>query len=114
MEVDSLKLASAAKLDDPTTVAFRWPACGQLFKLAHCFALGCHFQAQFAARLGLAVESLRNRGGTADIAEKQNLHLKVAAIVLHLQQVADSNLARSLGLLSVSFNSAEFTCPCGE
>ena len=109
MHVDSPKLASAAKLNDPTTVAFRWPACGQLFKLAHCFALGCHFQAQFAARLGLTVEGLRNRGGTADIAEKKNLHLKVTALVGHAQLVSDADLASGLGGLAIPLNPAQFT-----
>jgi hypothetical protein len=37
-----------------------------------------------------------------------------AAVIPHLQQVAASDLARSLGSLSVGLNPAEFTCPCSE
>ena len=43
-----------------------------------------------------------------------NLHLKVTTVVLHLQQVADSDLARGLGFFSVRLNPAEFTCSCSE
>src|SRR5260370_35747314 len=82
--------------------------------MRHCFALFCQLQAQLPARLRLTVERLRNRRRAAHLTEGQNLHQKIAAIVLHLQKVADANVARRLGWLSVGLDPSEFTCPSGE
>ena len=95
-------------------IAFRWFAFPRRFVMRHRFSFFRQFQPQFPARLRLAIERLRDRCRAAKLAEKENFNLKHAAVVPYLQQVADSNLAGSLGLLSVGFNSAEFTCPCRE
>src|SRR5205809_3962361 len=99
------------ELDDSAAIAFRWPALGGRFKLLRCFALLCRLQARLPARFCLAVEGLRNRGGAAHLAEKQDFYLKVAALVDHTQHVANADLARSLGRLPVGLNPAEFTGP---
>ena len=102
---------SASKPVDFTAIAFRWLALPQRFEMRHRFALFRQLEPQLPARVGLAVERLRNRRRAAHLAENQDFHLKIAAIVLHLQQVADADLARRFGCLSVGFNPAELTCP---
>ena len=97
-----------------TAVAFGWLAFPQGFEMRHRFALFRQLQPQLPARLCLTVERLRNCRRAARLAEGQDLHLKVAAVVLHLQQVADPDLTRSLGWLSVGLNPAELTYPCSE
>src|SRR5712692_829143 len=82
--------------------------------MRHRFALFCQPLPQLAARRCLTVERLCNHCRAAHLTEDQDLNLKVAAVVLHLQQIADSDLTRSLGSLSVGLNPAEFTCPCSE
>src|SRR5437016_13050417 len=82
--------------------------------MRHRFALFRQLQPQRPALLCLTVERLRNRRRTAHLTEDQDLHLKVATVVLHLQQIADADLARSLGWLSVRLNPAEFTGPSSE
>jgi len=77
----------------------------------HRLSLFRQLQPQFPARFRFTVKRLCDHCRAANLAEKYNFNLKLAAVVLHLQQIADSNFARSLGLLSVSFNSAEITRP---
>jgi hypothetical protein len=45
---------------------------------------------------------LRNRNWAADFAEKQDLYLKVAALVGHLQHVSDVDLAGGFSGLPVA------------
>jgi len=66
-------------------------------------------QAQLAARLGLAVEGLRHRRRAAQLAEGENLDLEITALVLHVQQVADADIAGSFGRLPIGGNLAQFT-----
>ncbi len=68
-------------------------------------------QPRLPARLGLTVERLRDRRGSAHLAEQQHLQLKIAAVVFHPQHVACVYLARSLSCLSVGLDPAQFTCP---
>src|SRR5260370_20845890 len=82
--------------------------------MRHGFPFFCQLQAQLPACLRLTVERLRNRRRAAHLTEGQNLHLKVAAVVLHFQKVADADVARRLGWLSVGFDPAEFAFPRGE
>src|ERR1017187_3049853 len=109
-----LCLYSTPKPVDFTAIAFRWLAFPQRFEMRHRFALFRQLQPQLPAGLCLTVERLRNRRRAAHLTEDQDLHLKVAAVVLHLQQVAGSDLTRSLGSLPVGLNPAEFKCPCSE
>src|ERR1019366_4763887 len=80
----------------------------------HRFTLLCQFSPQLPAHFCLTVERPRNLRRAAHLTEKYDLHLKLARVVLHLQQVADADLARSLGSLSVRRNPAEFARPCSE
>jgi len=78
------------------------------------FALFCNLEPQLPARIRFLIEPLRNRRWAAHLTENQDLYLKVAAVVLYVQEIADSNLARGLGFLSVGLNPAKFACPCSE
>jgi hypothetical protein len=70
----------------------------------HRFTLFCHLQPGFPACLCFTVERLSNRRRAADFAETQDFHLEVASLVLHLQQVAEPDITRGLGLLAVRLN----------
>ena len=48
------------------------------------------------------------------ITEYQDLHLELAALGLHMQQVADGHLPRRLGWLSAHLNPAEVTGSCSQ
>jgi hypothetical protein len=97
-----------------TAVTLRRFAFSQAFEIQQRFTLLRQFQPLLATRLRLTIEGLGNSGGAAHFREKQNLHLKFAAIVLHLQQVAYPDLARSLDAFSMEANPAEFTGACSE
>jgi len=60
------------------------------------------------------IEQLRNRRGTACLAESQHLHFKFAAIVFYLQQVTRVDLSSRFDSLPISFNSAQFARPGGQ
>jgi hypothetical protein len=96
-------------LDDPASITFRRPRCGQLFELSHRLALSGDFLAQFAAVVGLAVEGLRNRSGPSHVAKNQNFYFEIAAFIANAQHIADANIARGFRGLVVRLNSAEFT-----
>ena len=57
---------------------------------------------------------LRNRRRATYLAEQQDLYLKLPAIVLHLQQIADPNISRCLGNLLVQLNPAKLASPCRQ
>jgi hypothetical protein len=65
--------------------------------------------AEVYGRLRFAIERSRHSHRLADLAENQNLHLEVTTVVLHPQEIPDSNLTRAFCHLSVRLNSAEFT-----
>src|SRR5258708_39804960 len=105
----STSSSSPPKLDNSPAIAFRWPAGRQFFKLLHRFALSRHLQAKFPAGLGLAIESLRNRSRAPHLAEQKNFHMKLTALVGHMQHVSNPDLAGGLGGLSVRLNPAQLT-----
>ena len=82
--------------------------------MGHRFPLFRQFHPRLTARLSLPVKCLRNRRRSAHLTESQDFNLKIAAVILYSQQVADPDLARRLRWLSVGFDPAEFTCLCGE
>src|ERR1035438_2544292 len=104
-------LHSAPQPVDFAAIAFRWLAAPQPFEMRRRLALFRQLQPYLPARLRLTVKRLRNRRRAAHLTESQYLHLKVAAVVLHLQHVAGSDFARRFGSLSVGLNLAQFTCP---
>src|SRR6266700_6900979 len=83
--LNPMQSAPAPELDDLPAVAFRRSARRDRFKLPRCFALRHNLQTQVAARLRFAVERLRNSSRAADLAEQQDLDLKIAAVVGHAQ-----------------------------
>ena len=81
-----------------------------MLPFARGFALSGYLKALRAAGVGFAVESLRNRGRTANLTEKQDFDFKFAAFIGDAQHVSDPHVARRLGgNLSVGLNSPEFT-----
>src|SRR5690349_5241312 len=95
-------------------IAFGRLAFPERLKVRHRFTLLRQFQPRLPALVGFPIEHLCHRGRTTHFAQAEHLHLKITAVVLHLQQVANSNLARSFSRLSVGVNSAEFTGAAGE
>jgi hypothetical protein len=65
--------------------------------LPRSLTFGGSFQAQLSARFGFAVEGLRNRSWSANVAQEQHLDLKLSAIVCDMQRVSDMHIARRLG-----------------
>ena len=97
---------------DIPPVAFRWPAFP--FEMRHRFPLLRYFQPQLAAGLRLTVECLGDCGRTSHLTEAQHLDMKIAAVVLYPDHVADTHFARGLGWLPVGLNPAEFTGVRGD
>jgi hypothetical protein len=106
-----VSLTSSPELDDFAAVALRWPAFRRWRELHQGLALLRKLQAQFTAGFSFAIERLRNRRWAAHLAEKQNLDLKVAALGLDLQELANPDFAGSLGRLIVGLNPAELAGP---
>ena len=79
--------------------------------MRHGFAFFRQLAPQFPALLRLAVKRLRHRRRAAHLADAQNLELKVAALLLHLQPVAGADLARGFGPQPITLDPAEFACP---
>src|SRR6266446_8978891 len=73
---------------DLTAIPLRWPAFQRRFEIWHCSSFFRQLDAQLPARFGFAVERLRNRRRAAHLTQGNDLHLKLAAVVLDLQQVA--------------------------
>jgi len=92
-------------------VALGWPALWKRFELSHCPTFVGEFLAQPPARLGFAIESLRDRSRTACLAYKQDLKLKVPTLIRDFQLVSDMNVTRRLGDLSIRFDAAQLTRP---
>ena len=105
---------SAAELDDPSAIAFGWPASRQFFKLLHGSALRCYFLAELPTGVCFAVERLRDGGGATHFAEQQDLDLKIAALVADSQLVSNADLASGLGGLAVALNAAEIAGACSQ
>jgi len=89
------------------TVAFRWPACGELFELTHGLVFGCDLQALLFALFGLAVEGLGDRCWATDFAEQQDFDVKFATLVRDSQHVANPHGARGLEGLAGALNPAQ-------
>src|SRR5258708_7735861 len=100
-------LSSAPEADNLTTVPFRGSALARCVEMLCSFTLLCGLQARLAACLCLAIECLRHRRRPAHLAEQQDFHLKIAAVVCYLQHVANPHFAGSLGGLPVRLNPAE-------
>jgi hypothetical protein len=73
---------SSAEAIDHTPVLLGWLAFAESLEDGHQFAFFGHLGAQILALLSFAIERLRHRGGTAHFTERQNLHVKFAAVVL--------------------------------
>ena len=81
-----------------------WPSPSKYGMALRSFSC---FQPQLAAGLGLTIERLRDRGRSAYFADGKNLYLEIAAVVLHLQQIAGADFACGFGPDSVGFDPAQ-------
>lgn len=75
---------SSAQAEELAAVALGGLGFGDGFELRHGFARVGGFEAEFAAKVGFAVEGLGDGRGAADFAEEQDLDLEVAAFVADL------------------------------
>src|SRR6266851_6511887 len=107
-------LSSTPKPINLPPIPLRWSASLHPFELHHRLTLLRHLQPQHFTSLRLTIKRLRNRRRPTHLTQQQNLHLEVAAIVLHLQKIPDPNLPRCLGQLLIRLNPAEFTSPCSQ
>ena len=88
-------------------VALRWAASRSRRKVQPGFSLLGKLAPSFAAGLGFLVKRLRNRSGSANLAQRQDLDHKVAAIVPDREQIAHANLARRSRRLMVGLDPAQ-------
>src|SRR5271165_4915247 len=79
-----LILRSTPKPIEHPAIALRWFACTQQFEAWHRLPFFRQLLAHSAAGLSFPVQRLRHRRRAPYVAQKQHLHLKVAALVLHL------------------------------
>ena len=100
-------LAAAEPCQVPA-VAFRWLPFQHPVQMRHRFSLFREPLPSFAAAVGLAVERLRDRRGTAHAAKDQNLDVEFAGIGFYTQHIANVHLARRLDGMVVALDSAEF------
>jgi hypothetical protein len=103
-----------SELDNPATVTFRRSAFGYRSETSQRFSLCCHLQPQFTACFGLAIERLSDRCRAANVAQKQDLNLKIAALGSDLEELANPDFACRLHRYSVALNSAEFARARGQ
>src|ERR1035437_5601534 len=64
--------------------------------------------AEFDAGFGLAVEGLRDGGGSALLAQDKHLDFALAVLLLDAQHVTGADLARGLGALATGGDAAQF------
>src|SRR5687767_1223469 len=95
--IEFRKSEPASKVIQFSTVPFRRFAFSRPFGRQHRFALFQHLYPQLPAGLRLPVKRLCNRRRSAHLAESQHVNVKVTALVLYSQQVANPDLAGSLG-----------------
>ena len=100
--------------DDFTAIAFGRTTGWELFPLAGNLALSGDLQAEFAARVGFAVERLGDGGRAANLAEGEDLDFEVASIVGNAEHVADADFPCGLAGLAVGENAAEIAGAGGE
>src|SRR5436190_19624337 len=96
--------SSAAKLNNPPPVPFRWPVRWKHFKVPRCPALGRGLLPHLFAGLSLAIKLLRLRRRPTHLAHSPHLPLEVPAILTHMQHVTYTDLACRLGGLSIRAN----------
>src|ERR1700751_3965216 len=109
--VKALLSHSAPKTNDVQPIAFRRPPFWKSFELPHRLPFSGYFFAQFAAFLSFAVECLRHGSRSPHFAEKQYLHLKIAAVIGDAQPIAHPDFTRRLGGLPVREDSSQFARP---
>ena len=102
-----MQLTSSAKLPDPPAIALVWPARRQLLELPQRLPFGSSLHALFAAFFGFAVQGLRHRCRTTHLTELKNLNLKDAALIGHLEHVAEADIARRFDGLTIGLDPSQ-------
>jgi hypothetical protein len=104
----------AAETREFPAIAFGRPAFPERFELGECFTLLCQFQAQFTAGVCFTVECLSHGGGSADLAQLQDINFEVTSVVFDVEAVPYVDLAGRFARLAVRLNPAQFTSSRGE
>src|SRR5579872_3074863 len=99
---------------DPPPVAFRWAPRRGWSEVEPRFSLLHELPAGFLAGFGLAVKLLRDRRGSANVAQAQDFNFEVAAFGLDRQQIANADHARRASRLLVRFDAVQLTGLRGE
>ena len=113
-ERERAALSSAAELDDAAAVALGGSPVGHGEELLHGFALGRCAETSLLARVGFAVEGLRDGSGATTVAEGENFDFEFATLVANAEHIADADFAGGLGGLSIAKDAAEIAGAGGE
>ena len=107
-------LIEAVEAVEAAAVPFRGLALSVGFKVGHGFLLFGHLAAELLAGDGLPVQALGIGCRTANLAEGEHLHMEVATGGLDLKLVAEADVLRRLGGLTVGGDPAQLTSLAGE
>jgi len=107
-------LEAAAEAGEGAAVAFVGAGVGQALPGGESLAFFGGLGAGLLAGFGFAVESLRNGRGASCFAEREDFHLKDAAVVGDGERVSDVEIAGGLHGLAVAEDAAELAGARGE
>ncbi len=108
-----LLLLPAAKPRKLSPVPLGRPSFKEI-KLGHGLSLFCQLLPKLPAGFRFAVKRLRDGRRAAYLAQLQDFHLKLAAVISDLQQVTHAHFTGWFGLLSIGTDAAQLTGPRGE
>jgi hypothetical protein len=95
-------------------VALGGASAGGTVDGVHHFALGGDLEAKLAAGFGFEVQRLGNGGGTAHLAELQDLDIEVAGVVGDVELVTQADFASGLNALPGGLDAAKLARLGGE
>lgn len=104
----------AAEAGSLLAVAFGGAAVGKDAELDFELALLGELETGGAAFGGLAVEGLRDGGGTAGGGEEEDFDVEVAGVGADVEKVAGADVAGGFGAMAVGFDAAEIAGVGGE
>src|SRR5580700_3373233 len=100
--------SASAELVEFAAVAFGRAGCGGGSEMHHGFSFLGGLAASFTAGVGFAVERLRDGGGSAEVAEGEDVDFELAAFGADLEAIADVNVAAGFDRLVVGLDAVEF------
>lgn len=111
---DSTRSVATTKTNDAAAIAFGGATRRSRNEVQSGPALFCKFPARFAAGFGFAIELLRNGRGSADVAQAQDFHFEVSAVVFNREKIPDPDFAGGAEGLMIGFDAPQFTRFPGE